>query len=168
MIIMKKIIALLLVAMMCFCLVSCGEGAAGKNGKKESAVVTIENWKNYFEVGVHIDDSGKILMHSVYLRAKEGVAISNEVNTKVHFSYNMSKQHYTFENNKIVLEECESEKTAYTDCFVLNSNENSENYYYEHDGISGAQWNLQGGNYWAMIPGDVAITEIEGTITAEK
>lgn len=155
---MKKIFTLLLMAIMSFTLVACGETT------KESTVVTVENWDNYLEVVVETNEDEGFLNYSVYFKAKEGVVISNETNTTIHFSYDLNKQHYTKENNKIVLGQNETIENNYTTSYPMYGNQKEEEFCTQIDNIQGSQWSFTDGDYWTIIPSNFAITEIEGTI----
>lgn len=71
---MKKILALLLAAVMCLSLVACG----GKEQKTETIEITLENWQDYFEVKlaptVYKNDFDEIdrcfAHHYVYLKSE--------------------------------------------------------------------------------------------------
>ena len=71
---MKKLLALLLAAVMCLSLVACG----GKEQKTETIEITLENWQDYFEVKlaatVEKNDFDEIEIcfadHYVYLKSE--------------------------------------------------------------------------------------------------
>ena len=53
---MKKIFALLLVAVMCFSLVACAQTETSGNKTKENTVeITLDNWQDYFEIKQYIN-----------------------------------------------------------------------------------------------------------------
>ena len=166
---MKKLFALFLVAAMCFSLVACGGDTTGNTNKSENegTVITVENWENYLEFVVETDESEGFLNYRVCLKAKEGTIISNESNTMVHFSYALSKQHYTKEDAKIVLGECEAIEGTYTASYAMPSNQSEANYSNQIDNIKGSEWSFEDGNRWTNIPGNFVITGIEGSIIAE-
>ena len=165
---MKKLFALLLTAVMCFSLVACGGDTTENTNKSENegTIVTVENWENYLEFVVETDESEGFLNYRLYLKAKEGIIISNELNARVQFSYNMKKQHYNMQNNKVVLGECEAIEDTYTHSFPLYRNQNEEKFCEDIDAIKGNEWSFENGNRWTNIPNNFVITEIEGTIVA--
>ena len=166
---MKKIFALLLAAVMCLSLAACGaqQELNGNETENEGTVVTVENWENYLELVIETNEDNGFLDYRVYLKAKEGIIISAETNTEVHFSHNMNKQHYTKENDKIILGECEAIEDTYTTTLVLYGYQNKEEYCEQIDTISGSSWSFTEGDRWTIIPDNFVITEIEGTIVAE-
>lgn len=164
----KKLFTLLLLAATCFSLVACGGDATGNadKGGNKSVVVTAENWANYLEFVVETDESDGFLNYRLYLKAKEDTIISNELNARVQFSYNMKKQHYNMQNNKVVLGECEAIEDTYTHSFPLYRNQNEEKFCEDIDAIMGNEWSFNDGNRWTNIPNNFVITKIEGTIVA--
>lgn len=170
---MKKLFAFLLVVAMATSLVACGGTSAeqGNNGgnkdDNKGTVVTVENWQNYLEFVVETSTEEGFLDFRLYLKAKDGVSLSNDINTQVHFSYNVNKHHYTKENNTIILGTCEPLEGAYTDSYYMYRNENKKEYCEQLDGLNGVSWSFNDGNRWTIIPHSVVITEIVGTIIAK-
>ena len=164
---MKKLIKLVLIAVMCFSLVACGGDNTQSSNKDESknTVITVENWNNYLEIAVETSTEEGFLDYRVYFKAKEGVVISNETNTVVHFSYDLNKQHYTKENNEITLTEKETINNDYTVSYYMYGNQKEENYCAQIDNIKGSSWSFTDNDRWTIIPSNFVITNIEGTIT---
>lgn len=158
---MKKTFKLFILMSMMISLVACG------GTKKESAVVTTENWNDYFEFVVETNTDQGFLDYQVYLKAKDGITISNETNTIVYFSHHMDQQQYTKQNDEIILGEKETLEESYTSSINLFKNDKNENFNETLDTLEGGQWSFNEGDCWTNIPHSFEITKIDGTINVE-
>ena len=117
---MKKIMAILLAALMMVSMTACGGSNNGEtpDGGSELKVVelTMDNWTEYFEVvseeAVYKDMTGASNPDRIYsIALKEGVVFSKKTMETVTFlfRYNMEKAYYSIdENGGIVWGEIES------------------------------------------------------------
>jgi hypothetical protein len=133
----------------------------------EGTAVTAENWDTYLEFVVETKVDEGFLNYHLYLKAKEGVIITNEINTKVYFSHNMNQHHYTKENNQVVLGTVDASDDTYASTFVMYGYENKVGYCEQIENINGSSWSFTEGERWTMIPDNFVITQIEGTIVAK-
>ena len=173
---MKRTFALALVVALCLSLVACVGDATQNDDKAETGnnktdnegtAVTEENWDTYLEFVVETKVDEGFLNYHLYLKAKEGVIITNEINTKVYFSHNMNQHHYTKENNQVVLGTVDASDDTYASTFVMYGYENKVGYCEQIENINGSSWSFTEGERWTMIPDNFVITQIEGTIVAK-
>ena len=96
---MKKLLALLLAAVMCFSLVACGgDNGAKDSGKKTTIEITADNWQEYFELRTYnkfekdaLDEISYVTVN-VALVSKDGIVPDWQAST-VAAEYTFSREY---------------------------------------------------------------------------